>query len=358
MEGDAAPEVVRGVRVDSPLGVAYETAIREWLSLHTQVPRPLYHYTRTDGLEGIIESKSFWASHAEYLSDASELRYAKELIQEVIADEAGRVGSERVKEGLLRNPETAWDSFVLGIRPFVVCFCAAEDLLSQWRGYGASGPAYALGLDFTILAVTGLPPGSWLRRVIYDRDQQVAIVRTTVRAWAAAIEDEIRSGQKEEDLFPYPALWILQRLLFESHLCFKNPAFSEEREWRLIKLVNLQAELSYARDLRLDRQLRDTLNRAGLPATGQVNSKWTPTMAEGLEIRFRRSSFGFVPYVQLPVIERYGVFNGRLPLQKVIQGPTPHAAPALESLKLFLEAKGYGFPNTHVQLSRIPLRGS
>lgn len=44
----------------------------------------LYHYTSLEGLMGIIESKSIWATNVLYLNDASELNYSLKLIEEEI----------------------------------------------------------------------------------------------------------------------------------------------------------------------------------------------------------------------------------------------------------------------------------
>ncbi len=55
-----ATEIVRGVPADSPLAQVRQTALTAWLTLHADVPRRLYHYTRMGGLRGIVETKSFW----------------------------------------------------------------------------------------------------------------------------------------------------------------------------------------------------------------------------------------------------------------------------------------------------------
>jgi hypothetical protein len=82
---------------------------------------------------------------------------------------------------------------------------------------------------------------------------------------------------------------------------------------------------------------------------------WRQTNAEGITIQFRPSSMGLVPYVELPIVERAGVFTDRIPLWHVIQGPTTNSALSLESLRMYLESRGYGI-HTVVEPSRIPLR--
>jgi len=45
----------------------------------------VFHYTSLEGLLGIIESKSIWATNVLYMNDASELNYAKKLFKEEIS---------------------------------------------------------------------------------------------------------------------------------------------------------------------------------------------------------------------------------------------------------------------------------
>jgi hypothetical protein len=62
-------------------------------------------------------------------------------------------------------------------------------------------------------------------------------------------------------------------------------------------------------------------------------------------MNLRRTGLGFVPYIDMPIIGRAGVFTNRLPLWEFVQGPTAHSELAAESLRLL------------GTLSRIPLRG-
>jgi hypothetical protein len=82
---------------------------------------------------------------------------------------------------------------------------------------------------------------------------------------------------------------------------------------------------------------------------------WGETNAEGIEIKFRLSPIGLVPYVELPLRDRAGVFSGRLPLWHVVQGPTPNPELSMESVGMYLQSRGYGF-HTELTASGIPLR--
>ncbi|HKF82105.1 MAG TPA: DUF2971 domain-containing protein [Solirubrobacterales bacterium] len=325
-------------------------------AMSSSPPRRLYHYTSLRGLMGICSSTEIWASDVRFVNDASELTYASELIGTEVA--AAINDSKRIAQHVHLHPDIA-NPFQV-VRPFIACFCEEADLLSQWRGYGARESAYSLGFDLDQIANFGASPrNTVVQKVVYDPEQQRGAVRLAMQIWIATAETILDEGQLEpSDLFPYPAIGALQDALIEHHLCFKNPAFAEEKEWRLIKIVDLNEELGLiddqrrkARWLETKRQVEE-FNPEGapfeipsLPARG----------AEGLEICFRRSAATLVPYVRVPLQDAAGVFTGLLPLWEVIQGPCPDPALSLESLELYLRSVGYGV-HTEIQTSQVPLR--
>ena len=193
---------------------------------------------------------------------------------------------------------------------------------------------------------------------MYDVDLQRQLVRTVTQTWLETAEVLLDSKRLEPaDLFPYPAIWALQEGLAEQHLCFKNPAFSEEEEWRLIKLVDVREEFRLLSDRRSKAMLaatRERMKQMGVDMP-EWPTAWSQAHAEGIDIHFRQSALGLVPYVELSLSDKAGIFTDRLPLVEVIQGPSPNAELSLESLAMYLESQGYGF-HTTVRVSDIPLR--
>jgi hypothetical protein len=326
--------------------------------LSQEVPRRLYHYTSLDGVVGIVSSSKIYASDARFMNDASELDYAAELISDVVESVSEEVTDEPLKHLLPRRRGFA-NSFEYGDRAFVACFCEQGDMLSQWKGYGRGDAPASLGFDlFYLPLLNRLPPRTYLRKVVYERAEQEDLVRKVVRTWIQAARALLATeGSSATALFPYPAIWALQEALSEHHLCFKNPAFREEREWRLIKLVNVREELSLLSDIKseaLDAEMREQMRAVGVEAAlGPPVARHRN--AEGINIQFRASPRGLVPYVELPLIQQAGVFHGRLPLYEVIQGPTPHPDLAMISLEMYLDGRGYGV-HTKLRKTDIPLR--
>ena len=139
----------------------------------------LFHYTTTEGLKGILQSQTLWATHIDCLNDVSELtmmepmlrdRLYKSILRIAKGQDTQQVKSQIEKIGgpkLLAKQEsrvlarvffrTAFETTVGGPAlavPFITSFCShvkdkpyvkENGLLSQWRAYGRGG--YALVFD-------------------------------------------------------------------------------------------------------------------------------------------------------------------------------------------------------------------
>jgi hypothetical protein len=177
----------------SPFRLRYEQFIegaspdeRYW-SVHTYPPATLYHYTTMSGFLGITRTRVLWASDVRYMNDASELVYAVEVINEATTDTFKEVGLGVLESVIRPTQQFAWvDEFPRDWYSFAVCFCEEGNLLSQWRGYGlVSGPGICLGFETVLME---RPANAYLRRVIYDPDEQREHVATTVRRWLETAE--------------------------------------------------------------------------------------------------------------------------------------------------------------------------
>jgi hypothetical protein len=217
----------------------FEKLYADWIPLHDRRPSTLYHYTTALGLLGIIQSNRLWASNARFLNDSSEIAYAVDVVREAItwvtknypvplpSDFSNQLGQDLA-------------AFEAEARVYVCCFCSAGDLLSQWRGYGAQGGGYAIGFDTKGLGDREVanPPRPILRRVVYDPETQQRLVRT----WLQAVCDVAAAGREAEADARSKLrsrlnalISTFTMLLSEFLICFKNPAYVEEQEWRLIQ---------------------------------------------------------------------------------------------------------------------------
>jgi hypothetical protein len=144
------------------------------------MPKPLaeelYHYTGIQGLKGIIESQTLWATHYKYLNDAEEIVHFQQRLPTILTPVFTKLLSDfdaRGKNALIETYgtiETALEEEPRKLaevmyhvtfedrgdgpfaEPFIASFCTVDKdnqsvanhgLLSQWRGYGAQG-GYAI----------------------------------------------------------------------------------------------------------------------------------------------------------------------------------------------------------------------
>lgn len=208
-------------------------------------PRLLYHYTSPQGLVGIVSSGRFWATNANYLNDTQELVHAQGLIRTYI-DEISLGLSEAESEIVRRAiPNVIGGNLVNDV--YVTCFCEEGDLLSQWRAYAGNGSGYSVGIDaFHIGQYRDVGKSVILRKVIYDPDMQRSLVRSVVDATLKHVREnyDSMSIKNLDDIGVLPTISsFLGDSLTEFCLYFKHQAFSEEREWRAISLVDREDDL-------------------------------------------------------------------------------------------------------------------
>ncbi len=255
----------------------------------------LFHYTNADALIKIVRSGKLWATNFRFLNDLSEVRYGLDLANELLDSEIEGCNDEfrdRVRKSMN-------DSFSNGaVTPYVVSFCDRGDLLSQWRIYASQGAGISLALDRT--KMSSVFDEARPMPITYNPEVQRQIVSESAREYGALLpswpnhEEAIRMN--------------LVSLLATEFAAFKHPAFSEEQEWRLMKLQ---------------------------PGTS--------------EMCFRGGRLGVVPYIELEPVP-----GESLPIKKIVQGPTADRVSAT-SIRMLLDRCGYS--KVTIEPSRIPLRG-
>jgi|Tabmets5t2r1_1033131.scaffolds.fasta_scaffold15404_2 Protein of unknown function (DUF2971) len=206
-------------------------------------PRTLFHYTNGAGLKGILESNRVWGTHAQYLNDSTELVYACEAIKTVVEQQIDDQAPAAIIE-LGRQITSLLDPHYIHdfLTAYMACFCEEGDLLSQWRGYGGGGGigGYALGLDGRQMGdrpfgISTPEQDLGLVRVIYDPSVQKDLIDSIVaRSFDVLRSIEEKHGPDAAGAAMFDCTTFVQRQLATCLICFKNPAFSEEKEWRAV----------------------------------------------------------------------------------------------------------------------------
>ena len=194
----------------------------------------LHHYTSGNGMLGIFDSDSVWATLIHSLNDSKEFAHAIEhartymyTLRHGCTDTIKNLINETLAESLER---------IAHVNVYVACFSAMEDSLSQWRGYCPPGFGYSIGLFGEELRRIARPQGFELHQCIYDHSEQ----RRVVERWAA---QALQSLEVTLPLGADPATHVSQNCHnhFSSFVAFapvlKDRAFKDEHEWRLVGMI-------------------------------------------------------------------------------------------------------------------------
>jgi hypothetical protein len=260
-------------------------------------PAELFHYCGVDGFHGIMKGRALWLSDVFTLNDASEMLYARAIVDDVLRSQDSRpvwLPKGMAGESEFLDQTSRW-------RMCVSCFCVEGDLLSQWRGYGARGGGFAIGFDVSRLSQHCKENGiTHPIPLIYDKEEQR---RPALNLMRRASEIAAKYDLKPDEWTDFSEEFIF--FLTTYMLQMKNPAFREESEWRLLK----------------------------------ISPNETP--------KFRPARGIIVPYLELSNIPP-DVFKS------VTLGPAIEPKFGLRPTKIFLES--HGMRHVEVRQSQIPLR--
>ena len=273
----------------------------------------LYYYTNAAGLLGIVEHNKFWATHINFLNDASELIYARTLVEEAL-----QKGEEQSKAPIAREFfRRAMSCFDVSqtMDVFVSCFCEEGDLLSQWRGYAQAGEGYSIGIDGDQLGQIGGGRNFFFGPVEYDREIQEAIIDGVLtRVLEGLMKLTKARTVKEASHSIDEGCKIFRRAIWYPLVTFKDAMFTAEKEWRATEIMTREEAAQ--------------------------------------KTRFRSSGSKLVPYIELD----FSQFEnpGKIPIRQICHGPTLNPELSVRVLQLLLAKNGYA--DAKVLGSKIPLR--
>ncbi|WP_417553645.1 DUF2971 domain-containing protein [Marinomonas fungiae] len=185
--------------------------------------KTLYHYTNLAAAMNIVETCEVWATDYRYLNDSGELQYALDLLFE----RAGEYQSDFKKH-----------IFYFLERSVICVFSLSEspEILSQWRSYAADGAGVALG--FSIESISELNP----KKCFYKEEYIDQIFEDIKTKLIKLIEIE----RFKPELYSHQYFYDFTTDHFDEYIeivkmlmLLKNPAFSEEQEWRVVEVLDI-----------------------------------------------------------------------------------------------------------------------
>lgn len=251
---------------------------------------PLYHYTTTAGAVGILKTKTLWATHLRYLNDSEEFIHGLRLAKDVLQSRSSQETS-RAKKIILITAQSVMDMFE-DSHIFTTSFSELDDRLSQWRGYsGSSGVSFGFAADH--LKTIAENNAYWtLKKCIYQDEEKEAILNGVVDSVVGA---DLQCEFDDLEVIQ-PLAHELVLSLYPIAASFKNTAFFEEYEWRMVSVATKAAH-------------------------GRTSFRTTPTM--------------IIPYQEVPLeLKKSGTDKVDIGLVDLKIGPTSNASLLERALSL------------------------
>lgn len=199
-------------------------------------PETLWHYTNTRGMLGILSTGKLWATHTQFLNDASEMLYAHVLLDSAIRSafySPKFFTRDRLGDRFLNELGKTIGKYL----PIcVISFSEAKNELSQWRAYGGESGSFSLGFTPDLLQKY-----SKLQRIakfnlyrcVYDESEQLRLCERFVSASIDAFLESGKVGEDAGNSIPRICEEALRSFMMFAPL-IKHRDFKQEAEWRLV----------------------------------------------------------------------------------------------------------------------------
>ncbi|MEG3620339.1 DUF2971 domain-containing protein [Magnetovibrio sp. PR-2] len=207
----------------------------------------LWHYCSNTAFKSIVETQELLLNE---ISESNDYMEGKWLLEHVLRDALLECGISSLDASeFLKKIYSIKERY----NAFAFCLSEEPDLLSQWRGYADDGHGVAIGFNKTFLeGLLGGNGPNLLSQVMYTKNDQLNLIGGNDEIMK--IKDCLERGallhghdlgglltgpptkeekEKREAAFNdmFTSVFRLAAMSFQA----KNPAFGEEKEWRLIQ---------------------------------------------------------------------------------------------------------------------------
>ena len=217
----------------------------------------IYHYCSASTFIAIMKSKSIRLSDLNKTNDYQEKKWASRIIAQVLRErfESNGINFDLEEDywyndsspNHLQYYKNEMNSILFNEKPiFISCFSQKGDLLSQWRAYGQDGTGLSIGFDYKKLKSLHKGKNILIEKVCYQEvsqknklgaliDNAISYMRTMFSEDQVKISEDFNVYfENEFDCF----CEVLLDYIGQVGCTIKNPAFSQEKEIRVIYDAN------------------------------------------------------------------------------------------------------------------------
>lgn len=222
----------------------------------------IYHYCSLDTFTQIIKNKTLRLSDLNKTNDYMEKKWGFDFLYHVLCGELQNKGIQ------MNLNEAYWYSdnacthleqlendikMYLNHQTLITCFSKEKDLLSQWRAYGSDGIGIAIGFNYSLLKrLLKGQDNLLIGNVIYQKEKQEKKIReelfepTFSYMYNMFQQDKVRVSDNYNEYFIEEFDCFCEYLDVNIEKVFpflKNPAFSEEKEVRIVYNTGIYDEM-------------------------------------------------------------------------------------------------------------------
>lgn len=204
-----------------------------------------YYYCSLDTFLNIVKRKEIYLSDPLKMNDSLEIKWYLEKLREQPEDRClDEPFDSRIFEAMKSRShiDFNYEELIENINSngqrsaYICCFSKRPDILSQWRTYANDGCGVAIGFDLDKLKIAD---NFFVKTVKYTNEVCVRDDETDVEVVADSIsifisEEKIIDKEEQIRVFLHELITVLVE--------YKNPAFKEEQEVRLIYCDDLKFE--------------------------------------------------------------------------------------------------------------------
>lgn len=195
----------------------------------------IYHYCSLETLLNILKNNTIRITDITKMNDYSEKKWFYKNVIDSITEpnflQNYHFPNLDQINSALKNVSETWTGYLLPetYQEYIMCFSSDGDILSQWRGYANDGQGVAIGFNKETIEKLAVENNTHtcfsLKKVEYIEDFQT--LKPIFSIMALFIKESSNDISKYEDI-------IIENIRKHDIASTKNPAFKEEKEWRLI----------------------------------------------------------------------------------------------------------------------------
>lgn len=184
-----------------------------------------YHYCSVDTFYNILQTDTIRFGNPLNMNDSAEVVWLLGIVKEFVSKKGvytSLLESWNLIENISRTLVQELDC------PYIFCLSKEKDVLSQWRSYANDGKGVAIGFDVDFIEKNYFLLGT---EIVYDKEKQCEILSHKVKdSTLMDLNNAVKNGKNNE---VYRKSKILVSQILQDAIMCKNPAFQEEKEYRL-----------------------------------------------------------------------------------------------------------------------------